>query len=161
MFARLASVAFIHQLENLSYTSKGNHYSSRLKWLLLLGFISLLGASDSSRPHGLYSPWNSLGHNTGVGSLSLHQGMFLIQGLNPGLPHCRRILYQLSHKGSPITLTYDSINLSLRLLRLGAKCGLSLGMLIETERSSKWSCKTLLVENKLGTPRGEGKGGVE
>ena len=36
-----------------------------------------------------------------VGSLSLFQGIFPIQGFNPGLPHCRRILYQLSHKGSP------------------------------------------------------------
>ena len=45
-------------------------------------------------------PWNSLGQNTGVGSLSLLQGTFPIQGSNPGLPHCRRILYQLSHKGS-------------------------------------------------------------
>ena len=38
--------------------------------------------------------------NTGVGSLSLLQGIFPIQGLNPGLLHCRRILHQLSHKGS-------------------------------------------------------------
>ena len=44
---------------------------------------------------------NSPGHNTGVGSLSLFQGIFSTQGLNPGLPHCRQILYQLSHKGSP------------------------------------------------------------
>ena len=56
--------------------------------------------SDSLRPQGLYSPWNSLGQNTGVGSLSLLQGIFPTQGLNPGLPHCRQILYQLSHKGS-------------------------------------------------------------
>ena len=53
------------------------------------------------RPHGLYSPWNSLGQNIGVGSLSLFQGIFPTQGLNPGLPHCRWILYQLSHRGSP------------------------------------------------------------
>ena len=52
-------------------------------------------------PHGLYSPWNSPGQNTGVGSLSLLQGIFPTQGLNPGLPHCRQILYQLNHKGSP------------------------------------------------------------
>ena len=51
-------------------------------------------------PHGLYSPWNSPGQNTGVGSLSL-QGIFPTQGSNPGLPHCRRILYQLSHEGNP------------------------------------------------------------
>ena len=49
-------------------------------------------------PHGLYSPWNSPGQNTGVGSLSFLQGIFPTQGLNPGLPYCRRILYQLSHK---------------------------------------------------------------
>ena len=39
--------------------------------------------------------------NTRVGSLSLLQGIFQIQGSNPGLLHCRWILYQLSHKGSP------------------------------------------------------------
>ena len=60
--------------------------------------------SDSLRPHGLYSPWNSPGQNTGVGSLSLLQGIFPTQGSNPGLLHGRRILYQLSHKGSPVRL---------------------------------------------------------
>ena len=57
--------------------------------------------SNPLQPHGLYSPWNSPGRNTGVGSLSLLQGLFVTQGSNPGLSHCRRILYQLSHKGSP------------------------------------------------------------
>ena len=56
--------------------------------------------SDPLRPCGLYSPWNSPGQNPGVGSLSLLQGIFPTQGWNPGLPHCRQILYQLSHKGS-------------------------------------------------------------
>ena len=42
--------------------------------------------SDSLRAHGLYSPWNSPGQNTGVGSLSLLQGIFPTQGLNPSLP---------------------------------------------------------------------------
>ena len=54
--------------------------------------------SDSLRPHGLYSPWNAPGQNTGVGSLSLLQGIFSTQGLNPGLPHYKQILYQLSHR---------------------------------------------------------------
>ena len=45
---------------------------------------------------GLYSPWNSLGHNIGVDSLSLLQGIFPTQGLNPGLPHCRQIPYHVS-----------------------------------------------------------------
>ena len=57
--------------------------------------------SHSCDPHGLYSPWNSPGQNTAVGSLSLLQRIFPIQGSNPGLRHCRKILYQLSHKGSP------------------------------------------------------------
>ena len=56
--------------------------------------------SDSLQPHGLDSPWSSPGQNTGVGSLSLLQGIFPIQGSNPGLLHCRRILYQLSHQQS-------------------------------------------------------------
>ena len=56
--------------------------------------------SNSLWPHGLYSPWNSPGQNTGMGSHSLLQGMFPSQGLNQGLPHCRWILYQLSHQGS-------------------------------------------------------------
>ena len=54
--------------------------------------------SDSLWPRGLYSPWNSPGQNTGVGSLSLLQGIFPTQGSNPGLLNCRQILYQLSHK---------------------------------------------------------------
>ena len=57
--------------------------------------------SDSLWPHGLYSPWNSPGQNTGVGSRSLLQGIFPTQGSNPGLLHCRLNHYQLSHQGSP------------------------------------------------------------
>ena len=57
--------------------------------------------SDSLWPHGLYSPWNSPGQNTGVGSCSLLHGIFPTQGLNPGLPRCRGILYQLSRHRSP------------------------------------------------------------
>ena len=62
--------------------------------------------SNSLRPHGLYSPWNSPGQNTGVGSRSLLQGIFPTQGSNPGLLHCRQILYQLSHRGGPRILEW-------------------------------------------------------
>ena len=55
--------------------------------------------SDSLRPHGLDSPWNSPGQNT-VGSLSLLQGIFPTQQSNPGLLHCRQTLYRLSHQGT-------------------------------------------------------------
>ena len=50
--------------------------------------------------------WNSPAQNTGVGSLSLLQRIFPTQGSNPGLLHWRRILYQLSHKGSPRILEW-------------------------------------------------------
>ena len=50
---------------------------------------SLSVGSSSLWPHGLYSPWTSPGRNTGVGSLSILQGIFPTQGLNPVLPHCR------------------------------------------------------------------------
>ena len=62
--------------------------------------------SDPLWPHGLYSSWDSPGQNTGVGSLYLLQGIFPTQRWNLGLPHCRWILYQLSHKGSPRTLEW-------------------------------------------------------
>ena len=66
------------------------------------GSESCLVMSYSLKSYGLYSPWNSLGQNTGVGSPSLLQEIFPTQGLNPGLPQYRQILYQLSHQGSPI-----------------------------------------------------------
>ena len=44
------------------------------------------------------------------GCLSLLQGIFPTQGLKPGVPHCRRILYQLSHKGSPCFWRYNQKN---------------------------------------------------
>ena len=49
---------------------------------------------------------DSPGQNTGVGSLSLLQGLFPTQGSNPGLLHCRRIIYQLSPKGIPRILEW-------------------------------------------------------
>ena len=62
--------------------------------------------SDSLQPHGLYSPWNSPGQNTEVGSHSLLQGIFPTQGH----PHCGQILYQLSHKGSPRIVECGSLS---------------------------------------------------
>ena len=49
----------------------------------------------------MYGIRNSPGQNIGMGSLSLLQGIFPTQGSNPGLPHCTRILHQLSYQGSP------------------------------------------------------------
>ena len=59
---------------------------------------SKMHLSDSLQPHGLFSPWNSPGQNTGVGSLFLLQGIFPTQESNLGLLHCKGIVYQLSHR---------------------------------------------------------------
>ena len=69
----------------------------------------------SLAPHGLYSPWNSPGQNTGVGSRSLLQGVFLTQRSNPGLPHCWQILYQLSHQRNPRILEWVAYPFSQRI----------------------------------------------
>ena len=91
---------------------KESDTTERLNWTESVLVISRLifkwscsVVSDSLWPHGLYSPLNSLGRNTGVGSLSLFQEIFPTQGSNPGLPNYRRILFQLSYKGSPLKST--------------------------------------------------------
>ena len=63
------------------------------------------------------SPRNSLGQNTGVGSLALVQGVFPTQGSNPDHPHFRWILYQLRHKWSPRILEWVAYPLSSRSSR--------------------------------------------
>ena len=62
--------------------------------------LTLCDPMDCSPP-GSSVHWDSPGKNTGVGCHALLQGIFPTQGLNLGLPHCRWILYRLSHQGSP------------------------------------------------------------
>ena len=57
--------------------------------------------STSLQPRVRYGPRNSPGQNTGVGRLSLPQGIIPTEGLNPGLSHCRQILYHLSQQERP------------------------------------------------------------
>ena len=57
-------------------------------------------------PPGSSVHGDSPGKNTGVGCHALLQGIFSAQGSNPGLPHCRWILYHLSHQGSPVISLY-------------------------------------------------------
>ena len=67
--------------------------------------------SSSLWPHGLYSPQNSPGQNTGEGSLSLLKGIFSTQGSNWDLLHCRQILYHLSYQGSSVKVTQSCLTL--------------------------------------------------
>ena len=76
-------------------------------------WVKVVQSRPTLRPHGLY-PWNSPGQNTGVGSLSLLQGIFPIQGPYPDLPHCRQILYQLSHRGNSRILEWVAYPFSSR-----------------------------------------------
>ena len=99
-------------LSTLSTQRNGQNYGSMVSHGQGLE-VTLDGQSESHSvmsdplwPHGLYSPWNSPGQNTGVGCHSLFQGIFPTQGSNPGLLHCRWILYQLSHQGSPRILEW-------------------------------------------------------
>ena len=67
--------------------------------------LSCSVVSDSLWPHQLQAtrllcPWDFPGKHTGVGCHSLLQGIFPTQGSNPGLLHCRQILYGLNHQGS-------------------------------------------------------------
>ena len=96
--------------ETLPRGMEGEVGISRCKILCCCKSHSIM--SDSLQPHGLYSPWNSPGQNTGVGSLSFLEGIFPTQGSNPGRPLCRQILYQLNHKGSPnyyISVQFSSV----------------------------------------------------
>ena len=86
----------------LKSLGSGRSYIQQLLFLgsLMQSKVKVAQSCPSLRPHELYCPWNFPGQNTGAGRLSLLQGIFPTQGLNPGLPHCRQILYQLSHKES-------------------------------------------------------------
>ena len=108
---RLETIPNLHQLENnkMKYIHSVEYYLEIKKNQTTVSCEiceSYSVVSDSLQPYGLYSPWHSLGQNTGVGSLSLLQVIFLTQGSNPGLLYCGWILYQLSHTGSPRILEW-------------------------------------------------------
>ena len=70
-----------------------------VKVLVVQSCPTLCDSMDCSPP-GLLCPWDSPGKNIGVGSHSLLQGIFPTYRLNPGLLHCKQILYLLSHQGN-------------------------------------------------------------
>ena len=85
----------------------GHDWATDLIWSdLIHTSVTFTQLSPTLWPQGLHSLWNSPGQNTGVGSLSLLQGIFPTRGSNPGLLHCRQILYQLSYQGSPRILEW-------------------------------------------------------
>ena len=103
------SVGNLHGDLVLKWFPRGHYSSLRHYGIYLLNPLWHLVAQSCLTlrdPHGLQStsllcPWDSPGKNTGVGCHALLQGIFPTQGSNPGLQHCREILYHLSHQESP------------------------------------------------------------
>ena len=81
--------------------------------------------SDSLQPHGLYTPWNSPGQNYWNGYPFPSPGGLPTQGSNPGLPHRRQIIYQLSHKGSPRIMEWVAYPFSSGSSQLRNRTGVS------------------------------------
>ena len=97
-----AQLPLLSESENVSYSVVSNS----------------LWPPEASRPLCL---WDSPGKNTGVDCHSHFQGIFPTQGLNSGLPHCRQMLYHLSHQGShfsiPISLLVNAFQTN-RMIRI-------------------------------------------
>ena len=99
------------------------------------------------------SPWTVvqgiLQASTGVGSPSLLQGIFPTQGSNPGLQHCRRILYQLSHKGSSRILEWVAYPFSRRSSQLRNPTRVSC---IAGGFFTNWATRETQVTSKMQDP---------
>ena len=111
--------------DGITLLSNGSLQSpaSRGGWLVLPGLPwkvkvkwKSLSCVDSLWTHGPYSPWNSPGQNTGVGNLSLLQGIFPIQGSNPGLPHCRQIFLLVEPQSPGLSQTLELYYFALSFL---------------------------------------------
>ena len=84
--------------QNSKTTQKTDKYTKYLAFLRQhLKVKVLVTQLGSTLPARLLCRWDFPRNNTGVGCHSLHQGIFPIQGSNPGVPQCRKILYHLSH----------------------------------------------------------------
>ena len=85
---------------------RAHHHGSPLwavRCLVTQSYPTLCNPMDCSPP-GSTVHGNSPGKNTGVGCHALLQRIMLTQGSNPCLPHCRWILYHLSHQESPVSI---------------------------------------------------------
>ena len=97
--ATFSSLTCQHTLTPIYFhNTKSDHCPSVQFSSVAQSCLTLCNPTDSSPP-GSTVCGDSPGKNIGVGCHFLLQGIFSTQGLNPGLPHCRWILYQLSHQG--------------------------------------------------------------
>ena len=96
-----------HSFKNKSKRVKLKIHSCAVPCLVAQSCLTLCNPMDCSPPGSSFHG-DSPGKNTGVGCHTLLQGIFPIQGSNPGCPHCRHILYHLSHQGRPRSTAYGS-----------------------------------------------------
>ena len=102
-------------------------------WLCVCVCVCVYVCACSVMSNFLWPPWTVVRQallsmefsrlNTGVGCHAFLQGIFPIQGSNPGLPHCRQILYHLSHQGNPWILEWVTYPFSRGLSDPGIKLG--------------------------------------
>ena len=114
--------------------------------------------SHGLQPTRLLCPWDFSGKNTGVGCHFLLQEIFLTQGLNSGLQHCRQMLYHLRHQGSPLLYgfldSYFLINIIfLRLSHISSvlfimHCKTESDLVISTANKTVLNLKAYLTQKK-------------
>ena len=92
-------------MHNAGYTTEVSDDKPGVSWRLKASKTAICHPCEDRREVKV-APWNFPGQNTGMGTHSLLQGIFPTQGSNPGLPHCRKTLYRLSHQGSPRILEW-------------------------------------------------------
>ena len=107
--------------------------------LIWMKMVKVKFVSASLQLHGLYSPWNSPGNNTGVGCHSLLQGILLTQRSTQISHTADRFLYHLSHQGSPQTL------INLFWASLGLCCSPGSSLVVESGGHSPFSALRWLL----------------
>ena len=133
------------------------NFTGFFAWLpqtaVLCSALLSLSAAQSG-PTRLFRPWYSPGKNTGMGCHALLQGIFPTQVSSPRLPHCRWILYPLSHQGSPTILEWVVYPSSRGSSWLGNRTGISCmaGRFFTswaTREAPSNSCSSLIQEKDL------------
>ena len=142
LFTQLWPTILIHPFSPPSWFSFNKHlwHVGHMVLNVECESVSCSVVSDSLWPHELWLTrllclWNSPGKNTGVGSHTLLQGIFPTQGSNPGSPHCRQILYHLSHQGIPYKQDGDEQDI---ILACQAEKDLVRGILTRNPRFTVW-----------------------
>ena len=97
---RIEPVSPSWHADSLPLSHLRSPYMCMSEWVKSLSHVRLSVSPWTVACTRLLCPWDFLGKNTGVGCHFLLQGIFLTQGSNPGLLHCRQTLYHLSHQGS-------------------------------------------------------------